>query len=109
MEVNPRVLFERLFGDGDSTDPKARLSSLKEQQSILDFVKGGVDRLETKLGTGDRRKLSEYLDAIRDVERRIQKAEEQNASMKVPTMNAPPAPEEYVDHARLMMDLLLIA
>jgi hypothetical protein len=69
-----------------------------------------VDRLETKLGTGDRRKLSEYLDAIRDVERRIQKAEEQNASMKVPTMNKPlSAPEEYVDHVRLMMDLLLIA
>ena len=110
MEVNPRILFERLFGDGDSTDAKSRLESLQEQQSILDYVKGGVDRLETKLGSGDRHKLTEYLDAIRDVERRIQKAEEQNASMKIPAMERPvSAPEEFADHARLMMDLMLIA
>ena len=110
MEVNPRVLFERLFGDGDNTDAKSRLESLQEQQSILDYVKGGVDRLETKLGSGDRHKLTEYLDAIRDVERRIQKAEEQNASMKIPAMERPvSAPEEFADHARLMMDLMLIA
>jgi hypothetical protein len=110
MEVNPRVLFERLFGDGDSTDPAARLASLQERRSILDFVKGSVDRLETKIGSGDRAKLSEYLDAVRDVERRIQKAEEQNASMKMPVMERPSAaPEEFVDHARLMMDLMVIA
>ena len=80
MEVNPRVLFERLFGDGDSTDAASRMAALKERGSLLDFVKGSVDRLETKLGQGDRRKLTEYLDAIRDIERRIQKAEEQNAT-----------------------------
>ena len=110
MEVNPRVLFERLFGDGDSTDPAARLSSMQERSSILDFVKGGVDRLETKLGSGDRAKLSEYLEAVRDIERRIQKAEEQNATMKMPVMERPlSAPEEFVDHARLMMDLMVVA
>jgi hypothetical protein len=110
MEVNPRVLFERMFGDGDSTDPAARLESLRERGSLLDFVKGSVDRLQTRLGNGDRRKLSEYLEAVRDVERRIQKAEEQNASMKMPVLERPAsAPEEYVDHARLMMDLMVIA
>jgi hypothetical protein len=110
MEVNPRVLFERLFGEGDSTDAASRLASLQERRSILDFVKGGVDRLETKLGSGDRAKLTEYLDAVRDIERRIQKAEEQNATMKMPVMERPvSAPEEFVDHARLMMDLMVIA
>jgi hypothetical protein len=110
VEVNPRVVFERLFGDGDSTDQKSRLAQMQEQSSILDFVKGGVDRLETKLGSGDRRKLAEYLDAIRDIERRIQKAEQQSASMPLPAMDRPAAaPEEFVDHAHLMMDLMVIA
>lgn len=110
MEVNPRVLFERLFGDGDSTDPAARMNALRQRGSLLDFITGSVDRLETRIGTGDRRKLSEYLDAIRDVERRIQKAEEQNATLKIPTINIPlAAPEEFQDHARLMMDLMVIA
>jgi hypothetical protein len=110
MEVNPRVLFERLFGEGDSTDPASRLASLKERSSILDFVKGDLDRLETRIGRGDRAKLSEFLDAVRDVERRIQKAEEQNATMVMPVMERPKsAPEEFVDHARLMMDLMVIA
>jgi hypothetical protein len=110
MEVNPRILFERLFGDGDSTDAASRLEALRERGSLLDFVKGSVDRLQTRLGNGDRRKLSEYLEAVRDVERRIQKAEEQNASMKLPVLERPAsAPEEFVDHARLMMDLMVIA
>jgi hypothetical protein len=110
MEVNPRVLFERLFGDGNSTDPAARMASLQDRASILDFVKGSVDRLETKIGSGDRAKLTEYLDAVRDIERRIQKAEEQNATMKMPIMERPmAAPEEFVDHARLMMDLMVVA
>jgi len=110
MEVNPRSLFERLFGDGDSNDAASRLQSIREQRSILDFVKGDVDRLETRLGAGDLSKVKEYLDGIRDVERRIQKAEEQNATMKMPVMERPvSAPEEFVDHARLMMDLMVIA
>jgi hypothetical protein len=110
MEVNPRVLFERLFGDGESTDATSRLESIRERRSLLDFVKGSVDRLETKLGTGDRRKLTEYLEAIRDIERRIQKAEEQNATMQMPVIERPvSAPDAYVDHARLMMDLMVVA
>jgi hypothetical protein len=110
MEVNPRVLFERLFGDSDNTDPAARAEALKERGSLLDFVKGSVDRLETRIGQGDRHKLTEYLDAIRDIERRIQKAEEQNATLKMPTIDLPVAvPEEFADHARLMADLMVIA
>jgi hypothetical protein len=110
MEVNPRVLFERLFGDSDNTDAASRAEALKERGSLLDFVKGSVDRLETRIGQGDRHKLTEYLDAIRDIERRIQKAEEQNATLKMPTIDLPVAvPEEFVDHARLMADLMVIA
>ena len=110
MEISPRAVFERLFGDGDSTDPAARLASLDEQRSILDYVAGDVDRLEGGLGASDRGKLSEYLDAIRDIERRIQKAEEQNATSKLPIMERPTSiPEAFSDHARLMMDLMVVA
>jgi hypothetical protein len=110
VEVNPRVVFERLFGDGDSTDPAARRAMLNEQRSILDYVAGSIDRLETKIGPSDRHKLSEYLDAIRDIERRIQKAEQQSAEIKLPAMQRPASiPENFEDHAKLMMDLQVIA
>ena len=110
MEMNPRMVFERLFGDGDSTDPAARLKSLKEQRSILDYISGDIDRLETGLGKSDRGKLSEYLDAVRDIERRIQKAEEQNAELKMPLLERPVGvPAEFEDHAKLMIDLQVLA
>lgn len=110
VEFNPRTVFERLFGDGDSTDPAARLRLLEERRSILDYVAGSIDRLETKLGAGDRSKLSEYLEAIRDIERRIQKAEQQNASLQMPVMERPSSvPEAFEDHSRLMMDLQVVA
>jgi hypothetical protein len=110
MEMNPRVVFERLFGDGDSTDPAARLKSLNEQRSILDYITGEIDRMETGLGTRDRGKLSEYLDAVRDIERRIQKAEEQNAELKMPLFERPTGvPAEFEDHAKLMIDLQVLA
>jgi hypothetical protein len=109
-EVNPRALFERLFGDGDSTDPKARMASFQEQASILDYVRADVARLSPGLGAGDRNKLDQYLDAIRDIERRIQKAEEQSATLKMPVMEKPAAiPEAFVDHAKLMIDLQVLA
>jgi hypothetical protein len=110
MEVNPRNVFERLFGDGESTDPAARMAAMKEQSSILDYLRGDVARLSSGLGAPDRNKLDQYLDSIRDIERRIQKAEEQNAAMKMPVMERPAgAPEEFVDHAHLMMDLQVLA
>lgn len=110
MEISPRAVFERLFGDGDSTAPEARMKRLKEDRSILDFIRGDVARLEPGLGTRDKRKLTEYLDGIRDIERRIQRAEQQSATMKLPTMERPSAiPDEFMDHAKLMSDLMVIA
>jgi len=109
MEANPRVIFERLFGDAGN-DPKARLESLEKQRSILDYVAGSIDRLQTGLGARDRGKLSEYLESIRDIERRIQKAEQQNAEMKLPEMERPAgAPEAYEEYTKLMIDLQAIA
>lgn len=110
MEMNPRALFERLFGEGDSTDPKARMKAMKDQGSLLDYITGDLDRMESNLGPRDRSKLTEYLDSIRDVERRIQLAEAQNDTMKVPVIARPAGvPAEYDDHAKLMMDLQVIA
>src|SRR5450631_557940 len=110
MEVNPRAVFERLFGDGDSTDPEARLKALSDQRSILDYVRENVGRLQPGLGARDNSKLNEYLDGIRDIERRIQKAEHQSAAMKMPVVDRPSGiPEEFNDHAKLMSDLLVIA
>lgn len=110
VEINPRVVFERLFGEGDSTDPAARLKMIQEQRSILDYIRADVSRLQPGLGPHDRTKLDEYLEAIRDIERRIQKAEEQNATMKAPVMERPAAiPEEFEEHLKLMTDLQVIA
>lgn len=110
MEMNPRALFGRLFGDGDSTDPVARMNALKDQGSILDYISGDIDRMETNLGPRDRSKLTEYLESVRDVERRIQKAEEQNATMKMPVIERPAGvPADFEEHAKLMMDLQVIA
>jgi hypothetical protein len=110
LETNPRVIFERLFGEGEKNDPATRLAGIKKQRSLLDYVAGGVDRLQTELGPRDRNKLSEYLDAIRDIERRLQKAEQQNAELTLPALERPSGiPEAYEDHARLMIDLQAIA
>jgi len=110
MEVSPRAVFERLFGDGDSTDSASRLKRMQEDSSILDYVRENVGRLQPRLGARDNRKLNEYLEGIRDIERRIQKAEQQSATMKMPVMERPAGiPEEFEDHAKLMSDLLVIA
>lgn len=110
MEANPRIIFERLFGEGGSTDPKERSANLAKQRSILDYVAGSIDRLQTDLGPRDRHKLSEYLESIRDIERRIQKAEQQNATMQLPEMERPSgAPDTFEEHAKLMVDLQALA
>jgi hypothetical protein len=110
MEINPRAVFERLFGDGETTDPAARLKLMKEDRSVLDFIRGDVARLEPGLGARDKSKLAEYLDGIRDIERRIQKAEEQSATMKMPLLERPASiPDEFEEHAKLMSDLIVIA
>ena len=109
MENNPRVVFERLFGDRSSTDPAVRLARIKEDRSILDSVTEKVADLQRGVGPQDRAKISQYLDAVRDVERRIQRAEEQN-SRELPVVQQPAGiPPTFDEHVRLMFDLQLLA
>ena len=109
-EVNPRAVFERLFGDGETTDPKARLKVMNEDRSLLDFVRGDVARLQPSLGARDKSKLDEYLEGIRDIDRRIQKAEQQSASVQVPLLERPSGiPDELEEHDKLMSDQMVIA
>ncbi len=88
MEWNPRAVFERLFGDSGSTDRTARETRLRQHKSILDSVTEKLARLKTGLGPQDQSKVDEYSEAIRDVERRIQRAEEQR-DVELPTIEQP--------------------
>jgi hypothetical protein len=109
-EINPRAVFERLFGDGESTDPASRMARLESQKSVLDYVAGSLSRLQGSVGIGDKRKLDEYLEAVRDIERRIQLAEQQNVLAQLPHMERPSAiPDDYEQYTTLMMDLQVIA
>jgi hypothetical protein len=108
-ENNPRVLFERMFGSSDSTDARVRAARLKQDRSLLDSVNDRVNQLQRTLGTADNRKVNDYLTALRDVERRIQKAEEQS-SKELPDVHQPAGiPDNFVDQVRLLYDLQLLA
>jgi hypothetical protein len=107
-EADPRLVFEKLFGDGGSAEE--RKAALAKRASLLDFVKDDVERLERSLGGADRARLAHYLEAIREVERRIQKAEAEAGERRLPDLERPVgAPASYADHARLMLDLQLLA
>ena len=107
-EAHPRIVFERLFGDGGSS--AERLSELKRDASLLDWVRDDIARLQNKLGPGDRTKVTNYLDTIREVERRIQKAEGQTAESHMQDVERPMGvPAAYADHAKLMFDLQVLA
>ena len=109
MENDPRAVFERLFGSSESTDPAARLARIQEDRSILDAVTQKVGRLHRELGPRDRTKLDQYLEAIRDVERRVRMAEEQSGR-SLPVMDQPGGiPTTFEEHAKLMYDLQLLA
>lgn len=106
---NPRAVFERLFGDTGNTDSKARLARIRQERSVLDSLTEEVARLEGALGAADRLKLTEYLDSIRDVERRIQVAEQQN-DQSLPVVDHPAGiPAAYDEHVKLMCDLQVLA
>lgn len=108
-ENNPRVLFERMFGSSDSTDPRVRASRLTEDKSLLDSVSDRVNELQRQLGHADNRKMSDYLASLRDVERRIQKAEEQS-SKELPDVAQPAGiPDNFDAHVTLLYDLQLLA
>jgi len=109
MENDPRAVFERMFGASDSTDRAIRLARMHRDRSILDYVGGDASRLESSVGPQDRKKIAEYLDSVRDIERRIQIAERRN-SADLPVIDQPIGiPTNYAQHATLMMDLLLLA
>ncbi len=109
MENDPRVVFERLFGDSGTTDPAVRRERLQFDRSILDSVTDAAADLQRGLGEGDRQRMVEYLDSVRDVERRIQRATEQSAR-ELPVVAQPDGiPPRFDEHAGLMFDLQALA
>jgi hypothetical protein len=108
VENNPRVIFERMFGDGGSAEQ--RLAQMRTDRSILDSAAVEIASLRNTLGPRDRSRVDEYTDAVREVERRIQRAEEQNAKITVPVPERPAGiPENYEEHLNLMFDLQILA
>lgn len=107
-EAHPRAVFERLFGDGGSA--AERRAELRTSASILDWVRDDIARLNGELGPADRTKVNEYLETIREVERRIQKAERHSADSPLPDVDRPlGVPASYGEHAKLMFDLQVLA
>lgn len=108
MEINPRVVFDRLFGDG--ANAQERLERIERQRSILDAAMAQVRHLEGDLGPADRTRLSEYLDTVREIERRIQLAEKQNSNSSLAVPASPAGiPEDHQEHSKLMFDLMAIS
>lgn len=108
MEINPRGVFDRLFGDGASAEE--RLIRIERERSILDAVTGQVKALSGGLGSNDRSKVSEYLENIREIERRIQLAEKQNNNQNISVPAAPIGiPDDHEEHSKLMFDLMVLA
>ena len=107
-EAHPRLVFESLFGEGGSKAD--RRAALRRRASLLDFVKDDLARLDSKLGPADRARVSQYLESVREVERRIQKAESDVKDNAMPDLDRPVGvPAAYADHARLMFDLQALA
>jgi hypothetical protein len=107
-EAHPRIVFERLFGEGGSAAD--RRTALRRRASLLDWVREDISRLQKKLGPDDRSRVGQYLDTVREVERRIQKAEADAADDQLPDLDRPVGvPASYADHARLMFDLQVLA
>jgi hypothetical protein len=109
MENNPRAVFERLFGASDSTTRQARLADIQANRSMLDSVTEEVARLNKRVGATDRTKVADYLESIRDVERRIQKAEQQ-VDQELPLVEQPAGiPATFEQHVKVMFDLFALA
>jgi len=107
-EAHPRIAFERLFGEGGTV--KDRLAELNRRASLLDVVTGDIARLKNTLGASDQAKVSQYLDTVREVERRIQKAESETEHGNARDLDRPlGVPAYYADHAKLMFDLQVLA
>jgi hypothetical protein len=109
VTVNPRDVFERLFGEGDVLDESGRLAQMKRKASILDFVQEDAARLSRRLGANDRRKMDEYLEAIRDVEQRIQGAGAGKGREAEGLSRPSGIPDSFDEHVRMMIDLQVLA
>jgi hypothetical protein len=108
MEINPRVVFQRMFGDGATATE--RLQRIETQRSILDAVTGQIRHLQGGLGPTDRNRVSEYLDTVREIERRIQLSEKQNNNSTLAVPASPSGvPDDYYEHTKLMFDLMTVA
>ena len=107
-EAHPRIVFERLFGEGGTS--AERRSALRKRASLLDAVSEDFARLKRQLGPADRARVSGYMESVREVERRIQKAESDSKQNELPDLDRPMGvPAAYADHARLMFDLQVLA
>jgi hypothetical protein len=107
-EAHPRLVFETLFGEGGT--PEQRQQALKQRASLLDSVTVEIQRLKRRVGAGDRNRIDQYLSSVREVERRILRAEETAKDNPLPDLDRPVGvPTAYADHARLMFDLQLLA
>ena len=107
MEINPRAAFERLFGDGGSDAQRQRQA--REDKSILDSIVGEARALQTRLSAYDRTRVTGYLDHVREIERRIQRAETQHGA-DLRLLDKPLGiPESFKEHTALMFDLLATA
>ena len=107
-EAHPRIVFERLFGEGGSAAD--RRQALQKRASLLDWVREDITRLQKELGPEDRTRVGQYLETVREVERRIQKAEGETDDSLLPDLDRPEGvPAGYADHARLMFDLQVLA
>jgi len=107
--LDPRALFERMFGSGQPMTPEERVRQSKYRRSILDFVSGDTHKLQATLGPTDRRKLDEYLSSIREVERQIERAEKDNAQID-PKMDKPyGVPADFAEHFKMMSNMMAIA
>ncbi len=107
--LDPRAMFERLFGRDASLTPAERARQAKYRRSILDFVSSDTRKLQTSLGPTDKRKLDEYLSSIREIERQIERAEKDNARVD-PGMEKPyGVPADFAEHFKLMSDMITVA
>lgn len=108
--INPREVFERMFGDSDAQDAAGRLAQQRHKASILDFVREDAKRLSGKLGSNDKQKMDQYLTAVRDVERRIQMANQRDVGSFAAGVEVPNGvPTNFAEHVKLMLDLQVIA
>ena len=109
MEINPRVVFERMFG-GDRATPDERRARLQKNTSILDAVRESANDLKLQLGAGDRVRLTEYLDNVREIERRIVQAERQRTETGIEAPFTPVGiPENWEEHVNLQFELMALA